>query len=507
MPPTNTLARETKTLAFSIKATGITTSDDGQEFGQIECYGAIFDNVDDGNDRINKGAFTRTIQNSKARAKARQKKYILPILWQHDTNELIGGWYDLKEDDTGLLCKGEVALATQRGREYYALAKAGMSDQFSIIYDIPTGGAKYDKSGVRDLTEIRLFSIDVVTFAMNDETRLVGVKSMDLEYKSVCGDTSLPIGARDASWDGSAAKKQIFSYAEDGDSFDVSKLKKCFLKQDGDPQTKGSWGYPFVNIVDGSPQINVAGVKACAGALSGARNADAGSDAAGMKRKVATMYNRINKKYPDAEPLTPPWEDDGKASDRQMQRKTFMEHYNEEMCEDLLSDLQEVWFTALCKAVVDAFKIGDTPQTDIPDALDDFKSQFMKDWVGRAMECGLSEYLASDDMDSPLNTMYGGYGSYGYGYMSSNRRRSQKAGRAISASNQTNIDNHVNTMHDMANKMMADMKAHTKAMHGVLDDFADSMAGSQQAAPDDSQDDDEEKSVQRAVVQLRALRK
>src|SRR6266581_3663626 len=144
------MTRETKTLHLPVKATGITTNEQGSEFGQIEAYGAIFNNIDEGNDRIQKGAFTRTIQNSKSRAKSRQTKYILPMLWQHDTHELIGG------------------------REYYELAKAGMTDQFSITYDVPAGGAKYDKSGVRDLTELRLYSVDPVTFAMNDTTYLVG---------------------------------------------------------------------------------------------------------------------------------------------------------------------------------------------------------------------------------------------------------------------------------------------------------------------------------------------
>jgi HK97 family phage prohead protease len=147
---TSALARETKTLQFKIKATGIQTTDDGQEFGQIEAYGAAFNNVDEGNDRILPGAFTRTIQNSKARAKAREKKYVLKMLWQHDANEVIGGWYDLKEDASGLLAKGDIALATQRGREFYELAKAEMIDEFSIIYDIPSGARSIGTALVLD---------------------------------------------------------------------------------------------------------------------------------------------------------------------------------------------------------------------------------------------------------------------------------------------------------------------------------------------------------------------
>lgn len=173
--------KEKKTLQFQVKDMGVRADDDGQEFGQIEAYGAVFNNIDAGNDMILPGSFKRTIAGSQKRAKAREKKYLFPMLWSHDTAELIGGWSDVDEDNFGLKCKGEIALATQRGREYYALAKAGMSDQFSIIYDVPQGGSKYNKSGVRELSEIRLYTIDPVVLAMNDETLLVGVKSADGE--------------------------------------------------------------------------------------------------------------------------------------------------------------------------------------------------------------------------------------------------------------------------------------------------------------------------------------
>jgi HK97 family phage prohead protease len=156
---------QAKTRSFLVKDLGTVTGEGGQEFGQIEAYGAITGNVDETGDRIVAGAFKSTLRAAKDRAASRSTKYVLPMLWQHDTHEIIGGWSSVTEDSTGLKARGDISLATQRGREYYALAKAGMTDQFSIIYDIPTGGAHYDKSGVRDLTELRLFSIDPVTFA------------------------------------------------------------------------------------------------------------------------------------------------------------------------------------------------------------------------------------------------------------------------------------------------------------------------------------------------------
>src|SRR5882762_2738974 len=136
MSKTDTITRETKTLSFQVKAIGISTNDQGQEIGRIEAYGAVFNNIDDGNDKILKGSFVRTINNSKSRAEARKSPYMLKMLWQHKTDEVIGSWSDVSEDSFGLKCTGDVLLATQRGREYYELAKASMLDEFSIIYDV-----------------------------------------------------------------------------------------------------------------------------------------------------------------------------------------------------------------------------------------------------------------------------------------------------------------------------------------------------------------------------------
>jgi HK97 family phage prohead protease len=164
---------EHKTIAFSVKAL-----DDDQ--GLIEAYGSVFDVEDQGGDVVQPGAFKRTIQNSKARKDAGKAKFLATMLYQHDPDRPIGGWYDLSEDTHGLKCKGQIVLSTQLGRETYELIKAGVINEFSIGYDIPSGGATYDKSsGARLLKELRLWEISPVTFAMNQEALLTSVKSTD----------------------------------------------------------------------------------------------------------------------------------------------------------------------------------------------------------------------------------------------------------------------------------------------------------------------------------------
>lgn len=172
--------QEKKLVHFEVKAEGVTVNSKGQEVGVINAFGAIYGNVDLGRDRVLPGASKRTIIGSKKRAEARNLDYILPMIWNHDTEHFmpVGGWFDVDGNDPeGLRGKAHVLLSTQAGHDYYELAKAGMVDTFSVIYDIPEGGAKYDKSGVREISEWRIFSIDPVIFPMNEETRTISVKN------------------------------------------------------------------------------------------------------------------------------------------------------------------------------------------------------------------------------------------------------------------------------------------------------------------------------------------
>ena len=170
--------RLTKSYKVSVKAV-----DDDQ--GLIEAYGSIFDIEDKGGDIVRPGSFKRTIKNSKSRVQDGKARFLIPMLWQHNEKQPIGGWYELEEDGKGLMCKGQIVLSTQLGKDAYELIKAGVINEFSIGYDIPKGGAFYDKSsGARNITELRLWEVSPVTFAMNNESLLVGVKGAQKDYNA-----------------------------------------------------------------------------------------------------------------------------------------------------------------------------------------------------------------------------------------------------------------------------------------------------------------------------------
>jgi hypothetical protein len=203
----------------------------------------------------------------------------------------------------------------------------------------------------------------------------------------------------------------------------------------------------------------------------------ADSDKDAVKKKVETLYKRISAKYPDDPALTPPWKDDGKGNRMNRHMKTLAEHYNEAMAEDLLEDWQDVYLCSLTCAMLDAFTIGDSPQSDMAQALDDFKELVLSKFVTQAVETDLSGFLEDGTQTYSYNpdtyAMYNGT-SGTYGYMSRRDRMQRKAGRAISAANQAALDDHVSAVKAMAKQAKADMQAHTDSMHDAIDDMAGS---------------------------------
>lgn len=152
-----------KQIAFKAEA----VNDNGTFSG----YGSVFGNIDSYREIVAPGAFKSSLS---AIASAGDP---LPVLWQHNPDQPIGGYTTLAEDDHGLkvagfLLKDDVALA----REAYALMKARVVKGLSIGYYVRADS--YDeKTSVRTLTELDLREISVVTFPANEEAQVENVKA------------------------------------------------------------------------------------------------------------------------------------------------------------------------------------------------------------------------------------------------------------------------------------------------------------------------------------------
>ena len=140
------------------------------EKGIFTGYGSIFGNEDQGSDIMQKGAFSKSLQNRPASK--------VKMLYQHKTDEPIGVFTEIYEDNKGLFVKGQLAMGTQKGREAYELLKMGALDGMSIGFraDPEKQGYNENKRGVRTLKEVDLMEISLVTFPMNESALIETVK-------------------------------------------------------------------------------------------------------------------------------------------------------------------------------------------------------------------------------------------------------------------------------------------------------------------------------------------
>jgi len=133
----------------------------------IEGYAATWD-LDKANDIINKGAFTKTINEGFPAGRVK-------MLWQHDAP--LGMPTEMFEDDRGLYVKGKISR-TQLGDEALELMRDGVVDRMSIGFTIPQNKSGYNDEGVRMISEVKLLEFSPVTFPANDAAHILAVKSL-----------------------------------------------------------------------------------------------------------------------------------------------------------------------------------------------------------------------------------------------------------------------------------------------------------------------------------------
>lgn len=152
---------ETKRLPLDLKALN--------EDGTFEGYASKWDIVDEAQDEVKRGAFTKAIQERGAKG--------VKMFYEHNSMEPIGVWTDLTEDATGLFARGKLLIgALHKARETYALMKEGVLDGLSIGYQV-VQSTKDAGRGVRMLDILDLREISAVVFPMLTDARITAVKS------------------------------------------------------------------------------------------------------------------------------------------------------------------------------------------------------------------------------------------------------------------------------------------------------------------------------------------
>ncbi len=127
----------------------------------IEGYASLFDRQDLTADLVRRGAFSASLISRGSTG--------IRMLFQHDASEPIGVWDDIREDHIGLKVRGRVFVDGAMGRTATALVGRGAIDGLSIGFR--TRRAK-KHANFRELFEIELWEVSIVTFPMLPQARL-----------------------------------------------------------------------------------------------------------------------------------------------------------------------------------------------------------------------------------------------------------------------------------------------------------------------------------------------
>lgn len=136
--------------------------------GNFEGYASVFNNIDNGYDVIEPGAFTKV-------KTTRAGKLKLALF--HDLTRLVGA-ADFKQDDYGLHIAGQINLKVSYARDAYELMKDDTLDSMSIGFNIISAvEEKRDGKWVRVIKEAELWEASIVPFGMNEQALITNVKS------------------------------------------------------------------------------------------------------------------------------------------------------------------------------------------------------------------------------------------------------------------------------------------------------------------------------------------
>ena len=135
----------------------------------ISGYASLFGQPDQSGDVVQPGAYAASLA-----ALAAERRSV-KMLWQHDPGQPIGVWDEVREDSRGLFVKGRILTNTAKGAEVAALIQAGAIDGLSIGYR--TQKATRGADGARQLCQVELWEVSLVTFPMLPTARVTGKSS------------------------------------------------------------------------------------------------------------------------------------------------------------------------------------------------------------------------------------------------------------------------------------------------------------------------------------------
>ena len=139
--------------------------EDGSFHGIASVYGV----EDLGGDVIDRGAFKKTIAENS----------VVPILWQHKSDEVIGEGI-IKEHQGKILIDAKLDLEDETAKKAYGKMKRRLVKGLSIGFQtVKSTWEEVEGRMVRHIGELKLWEVSVVTFPMLPDAQVTRVKSDD----------------------------------------------------------------------------------------------------------------------------------------------------------------------------------------------------------------------------------------------------------------------------------------------------------------------------------------
>lgn len=148
------------------------TDQDTKE-GIVTGYFAMFGNKDLDGDIIERGAFSKTIQE-----RGPKGKQLIKYLLDHDTRKVVAKITELEEDERGLRYSAKIGTHSA-GQDFMKMIESELINQHSFGFSVPKDKQYFDESRKANIIkEVILFEGSAVQFlGANPETTFIEMKS------------------------------------------------------------------------------------------------------------------------------------------------------------------------------------------------------------------------------------------------------------------------------------------------------------------------------------------
>jgi HK97 family phage prohead protease len=162
------------------------------------------------------------------------------MLWYHNSEEIIGEWTKMEEDDKGLYVEGKLWVngesKLEKAVQAYNVLKSNSVKGLSIGYRVTDKEMQenFDGGIIRKLKEIDLLELSIAPYAMNPQASVTGVKSMTDDDGNILSKRDVERILRDAG----LSKRQSKAFIAGGygalerDAKDSLEVAECDAQSD-----------------------------------------------------------------------------------------------------------------------------------------------------------------------------------------------------------------------------------------------------------------------------------